>query len=94
MRRHSTTNAIGECSIATAFLVIAARAYVVRKSRDSRPGSVADLVRPGQLTSDRRGISYFCSAVQCLILEQKLKKLMIDPGNAKDFERPFRSQPG
>ncbi|KAK6939191.1 hypothetical protein RJ641_028722 [Dillenia turbinata] len=57
MRRHSTANyTIGIC-IATAFLVIAVKAYVLRKSRDSRPGSVADLVRRGQLRSDRRGIS-------------------------------------
>ncbi|KAJ7967000.1 putative Multiple chloroplast division site 1 [Quillaja saponaria] len=42
---------------ATAFLIIAVRVYVVRKSRYSRPGSVADLVRRGQLRSDRRGIS-------------------------------------
>ncbi|XP_015884126.1 protein MULTIPLE CHLOROPLAST DIVISION SITE 1 [Ziziphus jujuba] len=48
--------AIGIC-IATAFLVMAVRVYMVRKSRYSRPGSVADLVRRGQLRSDRRGIS-------------------------------------
>lgn len=47
--------AIGLC-IATAFLVMSVRIYMVRKSRYSRPGSVADLVRRGQLRSDRRGM--------------------------------------
>ncbi|KFK44195.1 hypothetical protein AALP_AA1G226800 [Arabis alpina] len=49
---------IGIC-IASTVLVAAIRAYVVRKSRDHRStGSVADLVRRGQLRSgDRRGIS-------------------------------------
>ncbi|XP_031270196.1 protein MULTIPLE CHLOROPLAST DIVISION SITE 1 [Pistacia vera] len=42
---------------ATAFLVIVVRVYMSRKSRHSPPGSVADLVRRGQLRSDRRGIS-------------------------------------
>lgn len=42
--------------VATAFLLIAVRVYVVRKSRYNRPGSVADLVRRGQLRSDRRGM--------------------------------------
>lgn len=48
--------AVGLC-VAAMLLVIAARVYVVRKSRYRRPGSVADLVRRGQLRSDRRGIS-------------------------------------
>ncbi|XVE69561.1 hypothetical protein DITRI_Ditri10aG0001400 [Diplodiscus trichospermus] len=47
---------LGLC-IAIAIMVVAVRAYVARKSRQSRPGSVADLVRRGQLRSDRRGIS-------------------------------------
>ncbi|KAL1219747.1 Protein MULTIPLE CHLOROPLAST DIVISION SITE 1 [Cardamine amara subsp. amara] len=49
---------IGIC-IATTVLLAAIRVYVVRKSRDNqRAGSVADLVRRGQLRSgDRRGIS-------------------------------------
>ena len=43
--------------IAATFLVLALRIYVSRKSRDSRPpGSIADLVRRGQLRSDRRGM--------------------------------------
>ncbi|XP_041017790.1 protein MULTIPLE CHLOROPLAST DIVISION SITE 1 [Juglans microcarpa x Juglans regia] len=57
MNRYRGSNfAIGLC-IVTAFLVIGVRLYATRKSRDSRPGSVADLVRRGQLRSDRRGIS-------------------------------------
>lgn len=44
--------------IAATFLVLAVRIYASRKSRDSRPpGSIADLVRRGQLRSDRRGIT-------------------------------------
>ncbi|PQQ11227.1 protein MULTIPLE CHLOROPLAST DIVISION SITE 1 isoform X1 [Prunus yedoensis var. nudiflora] len=57
MRQRVGSNlAIGLC-IAAAFLVIALRVYAVRKSKYNRPGSVADLVRRGQLRSDRRGIS-------------------------------------
>lgn len=56
MNRYGGSNlAIGLC-IATAFLVIAVRGYAGRKARYSRPGSVADLVRRGQLRSDRRGM--------------------------------------
>ncbi|KAL3845906.1 hypothetical protein ACJIZ3_003309 [Penstemon smallii] len=47
---------IGLCIVAT-ILVVVVRGYAARKSRYSRPGSVADLVRRGQLRSDRRGIS-------------------------------------
>ncbi|OVA00657.1 hypothetical protein BVC80_9085g68 [Macleaya cordata] len=43
--------------IAIAFFVIAVREYVARKSRHNQHGSVADLVKRGQLRSDRRGIS-------------------------------------
>lgn len=43
--------------VATTILVVAIRVYVARKVSSSRPGSVADLVRRGQLRSDRRGIS-------------------------------------
>eukprot|EP00257_Ricinus_communis_P014844 XP_015572618.1 protein MULTIPLE CHLOROPLAST DIVISION SITE 1 isoform X1 [Ricinus communis] len=57
-RRQSGSNIIIWLCVATAFLVIALRVYVVRKTRYRRPpGSVADLVRRGQLRSDRRGIS-------------------------------------
>ncbi|KAL6996004.1 hypothetical protein U1Q18_006142 [Sarracenia purpurea var. burkii] len=55
-RQSGRTGVIGLCILAT-ILVILVRVYVVRKSRYSRPGSVADLVRRGQLRSDRRGIS-------------------------------------
>ncbi|XP_022135712.1 protein MULTIPLE CHLOROPLAST DIVISION SITE 1 [Momordica charantia] len=48
--------AIGFC-VATACLAIIARVYLMGKSRNSHSGSVADLVRRGQLRSDRRGIS-------------------------------------
>nr|XP_043632647.1 protein MULTIPLE CHLOROPLAST DIVISION SITE 1 [Erigeron canadensis] len=48
--------AIGFC-IAASILIIAVRVYVERKLRYKQPGSVADLVRRGQLNSDRRGIS-------------------------------------
>ena len=47
--------ALGFC-IATAMLIVGVRAYVARKLRQRRPGSVADLVRRGQLNSDRRGM--------------------------------------
>ncbi|XVF63500.1 hypothetical protein PTKIN_Ptkin09bG0091400 [Pterospermum kingtungense] len=56
-KRFSINNfTLGLC-IAIAIMVVAVRAYVARKSRQNRPGSVADLVRRGQLRSDRRGIS-------------------------------------
>ncbi|KAK9928464.1 hypothetical protein M0R45_025597 [Rubus argutus] len=57
MRQRVGSNlAIGLC-IATAFLVVALRVFMVRKSKYNHQGSVADLVRRGQLRSDRRGIS-------------------------------------
>ncbi|TXG51888.1 hypothetical protein EZV62_021057 [Acer yangbiense] len=57
MKRYGGRNiAIGLC-FAAAFLVIAVRAFMARKLRYKKPGSVADLVRRGQLRSDRRGIS-------------------------------------
>ncbi|KAI5660881.1 hypothetical protein M9H77_20204 [Catharanthus roseus] len=48
--------AIGLCAAAT-LLIILLRFVVSRKPRNNQPGSVADLVRRGQLRSDRRGIS-------------------------------------
>ncbi|CAH1435247.1 unnamed protein product [Lactuca virosa] len=48
--------ALGFC-IAATVLIVAVRAYVARKQKYQRQGSVADLVRRGQLNSDRRGIS-------------------------------------
>ncbi|XVE94376.1 hypothetical protein REPUB_Repub02eG0003300 [Reevesia pubescens] len=57
MKRFPRNNfTIGLC-IAIAIMVVAVRAYMARNSRRSHPGSVADLVRRGQLRSDRRGIS-------------------------------------
>ncbi|KAG8369298.1 hypothetical protein BUALT_Bualt15G0136800 [Buddleja alternifolia] len=47
---------IGLC-IAATMLVVVVRAFIARQSRYDRTGSVADLVRRGQLRSDRRGIS-------------------------------------
>ncbi|XP_059636500.1 protein MULTIPLE CHLOROPLAST DIVISION SITE 1 [Cornus florida] len=56
-KSHSGTSfAIGICVLAT-MLAIAVRVHALRKSRSNRPGTVADLVRRGQLRSDRRGIS-------------------------------------
>ncbi|KAL2489433.1 multiple chloroplast division site 1 [Forsythia ovata] len=51
-----TSFAVGLCIVAT-MLIIVVKGYAARKSRYNRPGSVADLVRRGQLRSDRRGIS-------------------------------------
>ncbi|KAL3619826.1 sister chromatid cohesion protein 1 [Castilleja foliolosa] len=47
---------IGFCIVAT-MLVFAVRGFIKSKTSPTRPGSVADLVRRGQLRSDRRGIS-------------------------------------
>lgn len=46
---------IGLCIVAT-MLVVVVRGYASKKASDRRPGSVADLVRRGQLRSDRRGM--------------------------------------
>ncbi|XP_024020117.1 protein MULTIPLE CHLOROPLAST DIVISION SITE 1 [Morus notabilis] len=56
-RQEGSSFAIG-IVIAATFFVLAVRIYLGRKARASRPpGSVADLVRRGQLRSDRRGIT-------------------------------------
>ncbi|XP_027148462.1 protein MULTIPLE CHLOROPLAST DIVISION SITE 1 [Coffea eugenioides] len=56
-KKHFTPSfATGLCA-AAAFVLFVLRSYTASKSRYSRPGSVADLVRRGQLRSDRRGIS-------------------------------------
>ncbi|KAG6406171.1 hypothetical protein SASPL_133770 [Salvia splendens] len=47
---------IGLCIVA-AMLVVVVKGYTTKRSSDRRPGSVADLVRRGQLRSDRRGVS-------------------------------------
>ncbi|XP_058220516.1 protein MULTIPLE CHLOROPLAST DIVISION SITE 1-like isoform X2 [Rhododendron vialii] len=57
MKRQPGSNfAIVFCILAT-ILFISVRVHMAKKARYSRPGSVADLVRRGQLRSDRRGIS-------------------------------------
>ncbi|CAN0924283.1 Protein MULTIPLE CHLOROPLAST DIVISION SITE 1 [Linum grandiflorum] len=58
MRTHAGGNYVIWVCTATAFLFIATRVIirVTRKPKHSRPGTVADLVRRGQLRSDRRGI--------------------------------------
>ncbi|XP_050378146.1 protein MULTIPLE CHLOROPLAST DIVISION SITE 1 [Argentina anserina] len=55
-QRVGSNLAVGLC-IATAFLVVVLRMFMVRKPKNNGQGSVADLVRRGQLRSDRRGIS-------------------------------------
>ncbi|PHU09105.1 hypothetical protein BC332_20965 [Capsicum chinense] len=56
VKKHSGVSlAIGVSTMLT-LLVIVVRSYVAKRSRRNRPGSVADLVRRGQLRSDRRGI--------------------------------------
>lgn len=65
--------AIGIC-VVTACLAIVARVYLMGKSRNNHSGSVADLVRRGQLRSDRRGMYDlnlwklpFCNMLICLL---------------------------
>lgn len=56
MKRQPGSNfAIVFCILAT-ILFISVRVHMAKKARHSRPGSVADLVRRGQLRSDRRGM--------------------------------------
>ncbi|KAK9740194.1 hypothetical protein RND81_03G018100 [Saponaria officinalis] len=57
MKRQSGVNLILGFGIAMTCVVIAIRISVARRLSNKRPGSVADLVRRGQLRSDRRGIS-------------------------------------
>jgi hypothetical protein len=76
MRRASGSNFVIWLCVATAFLVVAVRVYVVRKLRQSRPGSVADLVRRGQLRSDRRGMYDFNP--QCFLLLSSLCIVSVD----------------
>ncbi|KAF5740977.1 hypothetical protein HS088_TW11G01059 [Tripterygium wilfordii] len=57
MRRQAGSSLAMAFFAATVVLVITVRLYVSSKARYSHPGSVADLVRRGQLRSDRRGIS-------------------------------------
>lgn len=57
VKKHSAASLAIALSIVVTLLVIMVRSYVAKRSRRNRPGSVADLVRRGQLRSDRRGIS-------------------------------------
>ncbi|GAB4828456.1 sister chromatid cohesion protein 1 [Ancistrocladus abbreviatus] len=57
VKRQSAANFLLTFCIATTCLIIAVRIYVVKRSKYNRPGTVADLVRRGQLRTDRRGIS-------------------------------------
>ncbi|KAL9238077.1 hypothetical protein vseg_012551 [Gypsophila vaccaria] len=57
IKRQSGVNLILGFGIALTCLVIAIRVSAARRLSNKRPGSVADLVRRGQLRSDRRGIS-------------------------------------
>lgn len=56
MRRQSKIIVAIGISILAIMLVVM-RVFAIKKSRNKRPGTVADLVRRGQLKSDRRGIS-------------------------------------
>ncbi|KAI3892283.1 hypothetical protein MKX03_030685 [Papaver bracteatum] len=57
IKRQIHTNYVAIWCVVISFSLIAVRDYITRKSRDSHHGSVADLVKRGQLRSDRRGIS-------------------------------------
>ncbi|XP_070038732.1 protein MULTIPLE CHLOROPLAST DIVISION SITE 1 isoform X2 [Nicotiana tomentosiformis] len=57
VKKHSGVSLAIGLSTVVILLVIMVRSYVAKRSRPKRPGSVADLVRRGQLRSDRRGIS-------------------------------------
>ncbi|TMW86124.1 hypothetical protein EJD97_021917 [Solanum chilense] len=57
VKKHSGVSLAIALSTMVTLLVIILRSYVAKRSKPNRPGSVADLVRRGQLRSDRRGIS-------------------------------------
>ncbi|XP_026394754.1 protein MULTIPLE CHLOROPLAST DIVISION SITE 1-like [Papaver somniferum] len=57
IKRQIRTNHVAIWCVVISFSLIAVRDYINRKSRNSHHGSVADLVKRGQLRSDRRGIS-------------------------------------
>lgn len=57
MRKHIGKNFAIGLFITIAFLVIVVRQVLSRRTRYNQQGSVADLVKRGQLRSDRRGIS-------------------------------------
>lgn len=56
MKRDVGVNFAIVLCVATTILIVTVKAYVSRKVSNSRTGSVADLVRRGQLRSDRRGM--------------------------------------
>lgn len=56
MKKNPGANFVVGFCIATAIFFIVGRVYAARKAMNDRPGSVADLVRRGQLRSDRRGM--------------------------------------
>ncbi|GMH04701.1 hypothetical protein Nepgr_006541 [Nepenthes gracilis] len=57
VQRQSAANFVVAFCIVTTCFIIAVRIIVVRNSKYTRPGTVADLVRRGQLRSHKRGIS-------------------------------------
>lgn len=57
MKRNSGVRLALGLGIATTILVMLVKGYMARKNMNTRPGSVADLFRRGQLKSDKRGIS-------------------------------------
>lgn len=54
-RQYGSNFGIAFCILAT-ILFVSVKVHLAKKARYSRPGSVADLVRRGQLRSDRRGM--------------------------------------
>ena len=77
MRKHIGKNFAIGLFITIAFLVIAVRQLLSRRTRYNQQGSVADLVKRGQLRSDRRGMYgssklclYFIGhVIWCLVLD-------------------------
>ncbi|GJS07918.1 protein multiple chloroplast division site 1 [Tanacetum coccineum] len=86
VKRSRSHLALGIC-IAAAVLIVGVRAYVARKLRQKRPGSVADLVRRGQLNSDRRGMydsnpfSAFPLSNSCMWIHVSTPGMYDDPFN-------------
>lgn len=70
MRKHLGNNFAIGLFITIAFFAIAVRQILARKTRYNQQGSVADLVKRGQLRSDRRGMygsSNLCIFILSLI---------------------------
>ncbi|XP_052298368.1 protein MULTIPLE CHLOROPLAST DIVISION SITE 1 isoform X1 [Citrus sinensis] len=89
MKRHTRSSFAIGLSLSTAFLVIVVRAFIVRRSRYNRPGSVEDLVRRGQLRSDRRDVKHLVtkSAHKC----GYLLKSPIYSSRPLKYEDPFNN---